>query len=114
MSWRGAAEERREREELARGIRHEASAQWQKTGEGVVALPAAIALGTAASIMTFAGFLARGFEVFTRSAHQTREDWRQLEREQQRPAGANPPSQQPTSGTERGEREPKGPDTPRA
>jgi hypothetical protein len=77
----------------------------------------------ASSVLTFAGFIARGFEVFTRSAREARDDWRSIDQEQQRRfEGTRPPivgatatPEKPTTSSERErEREPKGPNTPRA
>jgi hypothetical protein len=50
--------------EAVRGIAREAMAQWQRAITGVMALPAALALGWASSAMYVALFLERGFEVF--------------------------------------------------
>lgn len=62
------AHERRQLEELAQLLSWQATEQWRKAVEGLVALPAAIAVGTAARTLYAVGFVTRGFEVFQRSA----------------------------------------------
>jgi hypothetical protein len=90
---RRLAFERQEKEELARRLSREASSQWQKAIEGLVAWPAAVTLGVAASALYVAGFLARGFEVFSQASRDVRRnldesrDDRGLEREIARTAG---------------------------
>jgi hypothetical protein len=58
----------RKNEEIARQLSREAMNQWQKAINGVLALPAAIALGTAANTLFIAAFIERGFEAFQASA----------------------------------------------
>ncbi|HZS37434.1 MAG TPA: hypothetical protein VFF06_11445 [Polyangia bacterium] len=65
--------EREEKEQLAYRLSREADRQMQRAVEGMFALPAAIALRFAASALYTVGFLARGFEVFQRSAEMARE-----------------------------------------
>jgi len=55
-------------EEIARNLSHEAMSQWQKAINGVLALPAAIALSAAANTLFVAAFIERGFEAFHASA----------------------------------------------
>ena len=55
-------------EAIARNLSREATAQWQKAVNGVLALPTAIALSAAANTLFVAAFIERGFEVFQSSA----------------------------------------------
>lgn len=55
-------------EEIARNLSREAMSQWQKAINGVLALPAAIALSAAANTLFVAAFIERGFEAFQASA----------------------------------------------
>jgi hypothetical protein len=55
-------------ESMARDLSREAMGQWQKAVNGVLALPAAIALSTAANTLFIAAFIERGFEAFQASA----------------------------------------------
>jgi len=55
-------------EQMARDLSREAMGQWQKAVNGVLALPAAIALSTAANTLFIAAFIERGFEAFQASA----------------------------------------------
>lgn len=64
------AREVQEKEELARKLSTEAMRQWQKTFEGALAFPAALALGFAASAMYAVTFVTRGFEVFQTQARE--------------------------------------------
>jgi hypothetical protein len=63
--------QRRQVEQLAHTLAEQATEQWRKAIEGLVALPAAIAVGSAASALYAVGFVARGFEVFQRTAFDT-------------------------------------------
>jgi hypothetical protein len=60
--------QRRQVEQLAHTLAEQATDQWRKAIEGMVALPAAVAVGGAASALFAVGFVARGFEVFQRTA----------------------------------------------
>jgi hypothetical protein len=55
-------------EMTARTLSREAMSQWQKAVNGVLALPAAIALSAAANTLFVAAFIERGFEAFQASA----------------------------------------------
>jgi hypothetical protein len=55
-------------EEIARQLSREAIGQWEKAIGGVLALPAAVALSTAANTLFVAAFIERGFEAFQASA----------------------------------------------
>jgi hypothetical protein len=55
-------------EQIARNLSREAMSQWQKAINGVLALPAAIALSAAANTLYIAAFIERGFEAFQASA----------------------------------------------
>jgi hypothetical protein len=52
----------RKNEIVARQLSREAMIQWQKAISGVLALPAAIAMGAAANTLFIAAFIERGFE----------------------------------------------------
>jgi hypothetical protein len=65
---RALEEQRRQVEQLAHTMSRQAQDQWRKAIEGLVALPAAFAVSTAASALYAVGFVARGFEVFQRTA----------------------------------------------
>ena len=90
-------QQRRQVDTLARLLQEQSIGQWQKAIEGLVALPAAIAVGGAAMALYTVGFVTRGFEVFERSAVAATEDlerWR-TEQRPQRSGGDNEVSQQP-------------------
>jgi hypothetical protein len=55
-------------EQIARQLSREATGQWEKAINGVLALPAAVALSTAANTLFLAAFIERGFEAFQSSA----------------------------------------------
>jgi hypothetical protein len=55
-------------EMIARNLAREATGQWQKAINGVLALPAAVALSAAANTLFIAAFIERGFEAFQVSA----------------------------------------------
>lgn len=55
-------------EAIARSLSREATTQWQKAVNGVLALPAAIALTAASNTLFIAAFIERGFEAFQASA----------------------------------------------
>src|SRR4051812_11848324 len=55
-------------EMVARNLSREAMGQWQKAVNGVLALPAAIALSAAANTLFIAAFIERGFEAIQSSA----------------------------------------------
>jgi hypothetical protein len=57
-------DQRRRVEDLARSLTQQANEQWRKAIEGMVALPAAITVGVAASTLYFVGFVTRGLEIF--------------------------------------------------
>jgi hypothetical protein len=64
---RGAAERAIERDRtahLANNLSSVAVQQWEKTLTGILAFPAAVALGTAASVMYGVALVERGFGVF--------------------------------------------------
>jgi hypothetical protein len=92
-------QQRRQVERLAHTLSQQATDQWRKAVEGMVALPAAMAVGIAATALYAVGFVTRGFEVFQRSAMEagqrmgdSGEEARRRERqrgEQQRETGRN-------------------------
>jgi len=55
-------------EMIARNLSREAMDQWHKAVNGVLALPTAIALSTAANTLFIAAFIERSFEAFQASA----------------------------------------------
>jgi hypothetical protein len=55
-------------EMIARNLSREAMTQWQKAINGVLALPAAIALSAASNTLFIAAFIERGFDAFQSSA----------------------------------------------
>jgi hypothetical protein len=57
-------DQRRRVEDLAHSLRQQANEQWRKAIEGLVALPAAVTVGVAASTLYFVGFVTRGLEMF--------------------------------------------------
>ena len=57
-------DQRRHVEDLAHSLRQQANEQWRKAIEGLVALPAAVTVGVAASTLYFVGFVTRGLEIF--------------------------------------------------
>lgn len=67
-----AVQERHKNEKLARQLSKEAMQQWQRTIEGLLALPTAAALGMASSTLYVAAFIERGFEVLQQSAEAAR------------------------------------------
>jgi hypothetical protein len=55
-------------EQIARQLSREAMNQWEKAINGALALPAAVALSTAANTLLVAAFIERGFEALQASA----------------------------------------------
>jgi hypothetical protein len=76
--------QRRQVENLARLLQQQATDQWRKAIEGLVALPAAVAVGSAATALYAVGFVTRGFEVFQRSAIDAGTEMEEWRGEQQR------------------------------
>jgi hypothetical protein len=81
-----AARERHKNERLAKQLSGEAMQQWQRSIEGLLALPTATALGLASSTLYVAAFIERGFEVLQQSTEAMRNtleqgarDFRQIE-----------------------------------
>lgn len=70
--------ERQEIHQLADVLARNAARQWQKTIEGVVALPAAIATGFAATTLRTVALVTGTLEAFQRSAEQSRQLARSL------------------------------------
>jgi hypothetical protein len=71
--------ERRRVEELARSLSQQATVEWRKALEGMVALPAAITVGLAASTLSFVGFVTRTLEIFQTQAIEMSERMRELD-----------------------------------
>lgn len=69
---RAAAEERHKNERLARQLSREAMSQWQRSIEGLLAMPTATALGLASSTLYIAAFIERGFEMIQQSTEALR------------------------------------------
>jgi hypothetical protein len=88
--WMVSEEQRRNHIEAAHLVREQMQAQWQKTVAGVVALPAALALGFASAALYVGLFLELGFDAFQRTANIVQGEegprWRdQPEREREQP-----------------------------
>jgi hypothetical protein len=77
-------EDRRETEHLAQQLWDQAARHQQKAIEGLIALPAAMALRVAAVTLQVVSFMARGLEVFQRSAMEARETAEQYRTERER------------------------------
>jgi len=73
-------EQRRRVEDLAHSLTQQANEQWRKAIEGLVALPAAVTVGVAASTLYFVGFVTRGLEVFQQQALDASRQMQQLDR----------------------------------
>jgi hypothetical protein len=71
-------EQARRAEHMAATLSREATRQWQRAIQGALALPAAIALTTAARTLYIAAFIERGFEMFHRSAESIRRERREM------------------------------------
>lgn len=71
--------ERRRVEELAHSLSQQATHEWRKAIEGLVALPAALAVGTAATTLYFVSFVTRGFEAFQSQALDASRRMRELD-----------------------------------
>jgi len=88
---RMVSQDRFQDERLAQQIRSEARQQWDRSIDGMLALPTALTLGIASSTLSVAAFIKRGVEVFQQSTHavrsgveQTRRERRRIEREDDR------------------------------
>jgi hypothetical protein len=81
----GALEEqRRQKHMMARQLAEAAIGEWRRTIEGIVAAPAAVALGAAAATMMGVELVVAGFETFQRSMGMLQEDMDRSMREQRR------------------------------
>ncbi len=69
--------ETQEVEHLARTLSRHSRTQWQRAIEGLVALPAAIAVGSAATALYAVAFITRGFAVFERTAAEEQRQMQQ-------------------------------------
>lgn len=69
-------DERRHTEQLVDQLAEQAAHQQRKAIEGMVALPAAIALGIATVTIRIVAFTARALEVFQRAAMEARQEYR--------------------------------------
>lgn len=78
---RTAAEERHRSERLAKQLSRECMQQWQRSIEGLLAIPTAAALGIASSTLYVAAFLERGFEAVQASTEALRTGMEQGKRE---------------------------------
>jgi hypothetical protein len=65
-------DQRQQVEQLAMLLSQQSMQQWQKAIEGVIALPAAIVVGFAATTLYAVSFVTRGFEVFQQQAEEQR------------------------------------------
>jgi hypothetical protein len=77
-------QQRRQVENLAHLLQEQATDQWRKAIEGLVALPAALAVGSAATALYAVGFVTRGFEVFQRTTSDATGELEAWRSEQQR------------------------------
>jgi hypothetical protein len=90
-------EQRRETEDLAEQLAEQSRLQWRKTIEGMLALPTAVATSFASSTLYLVSFVARGFEIFQRTAEETsrsldeQRDRERRERGEFRPGEGQPP-----------------------
>jgi len=65
-------DERRQTEQLAEQLSEQAIRHQRRAIEGLIALPAAVALRVAATTLKLVTFMARGFEVAQRTAMEAR------------------------------------------
>ena len=72
-------QERRRVDELARSLSQQATVEWRKAIEGLVALPAAVTVSLAASTLTLVGFVTRTLEVFQEQAMDMSQRMRELD-----------------------------------
>lgn len=72
-------DQRRRVEDLAHSLTQQANEQWRKAIEGLVALPAAVTVGVAASTLYFVGFVTRGLEVFQQQALDASRQMQQID-----------------------------------
>ena len=89
-------QERMRSERFAHQLSEEAARQWQKALTGLIALPAAAALGVGAWALYAASFVERTFEIFEKSAQEMRRMADEIRREGRvshpaREAAAQPP-----------------------
>jgi hypothetical protein len=80
---RALQEQVRRAEAMAAQLSREATRQWQRAIEGVLAVPAALALATAARTLYVAAFIERGFEIFQRSTEAVRHEKREMREERE-------------------------------
>lgn len=71
--------ERQRVEELARSLSQQANLEWRKAIEGLVALPAAITVGVAATTLSVVGFVTRTLEIFQAQAIDMSQRMRELD-----------------------------------
>lgn len=81
---RTAEEERNRSERLANRLSREALQQWQRSVDGLLALPTAAALGLASSSLYVAAFIERGFEIVQQSTESLRLSFEQSRRDLER------------------------------
>jgi hypothetical protein len=95
-------EERQRVVDLARTLSEQSVHEWQRAIEGLVALPAAVVTGAAASTLYAVGFVARGFEVFMlTAAEQSREARRMWQGPEAERLAGEQRGQEPRLGPER-------------
>ncbi len=71
--------ERRRVEELASSLSQQANVEWRKAIEGLVALPAAITVGVAATTLSIVGFVTRALEIFQAQTMDMSQRMRELD-----------------------------------
>jgi hypothetical protein len=80
-------DERRQAEQLAEQLSDQAARQQRRAIEGLIALPAALALRVAAATLKAVTFMARGFEVAQRATLEARDEAEQYRAERERTEG---------------------------
>jgi hypothetical protein len=80
-------DERRQAELLAEQLSDQATRLQRKAIEGLIALPAAVALRVAAATLKAVTFMARGFEVAQRASMETRDAGDEYRGERERAEG---------------------------
>jgi predicted nucleic acid-binding protein len=102
-------------EQLAHVLQQQSMQQWQKAAEGIIALPAAIAVGLAATTLYAVGFVTRGFQALQQQAEQSNQQMRiSFDREQQEARGELRGDRRPQRGETRAPDAQISENTPRA
>ena len=83
-------DERRQAEQLAEQLSDQAMRHQRRAIEGLIALPAAVALRVAATTLKLVTFMARGFEVAQRAAMESRAPGEEYAGERERMEAGRP------------------------